>query len=127
MNARSLGTATSNQRPVISGTLSAIPFSESVLSVDTILSAVMDSYVNKVHTQIVKKMMEDDEWRELIPYLKVSSDDLELIVNVNHPLANDLEYGTPDRPMKPLIRTFMQSIADDMSKSVERATKKELG
>ena len=127
MNISSFGLAAPNKRPVMSGTLSAIPFAEAVLSVDKIIESAVVTYVNKLRSQLVERMVSDEDWRPLIPYINMSLDGLDLNVSVDHPMATVLEYGTPDRPMKPLVRPFMQTVADDMAKVIERKTKRELG
>lgn len=125
MNTRSSGLAA--QRPMVSGTLSAIPFTDLVLSLDDFISNSVDEYVNKMHSQLVGRMMMDEDWRPLIPYVDVAANGLEVDVAVKHPLATELEYGTPTRPMKPLIRPFVKEASEAMANFITNKTKKEFG
>lgn len=109
----------------ITGTLAAIPFVEKLLNIQTIFDEVISNFIKEKRSEIETDFYSDEDWIELVGYLSVYMDKSDLVIEVNHPGASVLEYGTPEKPMNPRIRQMANLYIQDLAKAIEQAVKKE--
>lgn len=126
MNKSSSGMVASKQ-PLMSGSLCAIDFSQQLLNVQALFDSVVKPFIKKLKQEIEQDLRNDEDWERFIPYLSVTVEGTDLVIEVNHPDSFDLEYGGPDTPMKSKLRSYAYEAGLDLSSAIEKAFKKEFG
>ncbi len=72
------------------------------------LENVLSNKVENLTAEFREMLSKDPDWKDLVDYAKVTLTDDGFSVEVQHPLSLELEYGTPSRPMNPMVRNFAQ-------------------
>jgi hypothetical protein len=64
-------------------------------------------------------LKQDKDWETLVDYAQVNITDDGFVVQVNHPKALDLEYGTPQNPLNSKVRNFTQYANTELNKVIK--------
>lgn len=89
-------------------------------NIENILNEVINKKVADLGVRFRKELRDDNLWSSIANDAEVRIDDGQLIVRVNNPLSMDLEYGTPQRPMRPRIRAFEQTATQELNELLNK-------
>lgn len=106
-------------RPFISGDLAILEYGDALIDLPERIYDKIYRAVDNLRTQLIAEMLRDDEWSKLVDYAYVGFKDMELVVQVDHDRATELEYGAPGTPMRPFVRPFLNAGIEKLSKIVE--------
>ena len=106
--------------------LSILHFCDKVANIDAEISSLVQSLLVNLTKDLKQDLEQDEDWKDLVDYAVVDIRDGKISVRVEHPLAEELEFGTPNIAMKPKIRAFTSTAKDKISRQLSESISKDL-
>lgn len=106
---------TPSSKPVISGIPALIFLAErAAITTPQQLIEIEKRAAEKFAYKLTALLSKNEQWAGLSSLIDITVSGGQISINTNSQRVAELEYGTPDTPMQPMLRTFLKEITEEL-------------
>ena len=104
-----------SSKPVISGIPALIFLAErAATTTPQQLIEIEKRAAKRFSSKLTALLSKNEQWAELSSLIAITVSGGQISINTNSQRVAELEYGTPDTPMQPMLRPFLKEITEEL-------------